>query len=73
MGEVKERVDGGYRMEAPKDCPPGVYSMMRTCWEQEPRRRPAFHKLKENLEQEMGKLSPGPGSRHGDGFRLGSG
>ncbi|XP_078115101.1 megakaryocyte-associated tyrosine-protein kinase isoform X2 [Sander vitreus] len=72
LKEVKERVEGGYRMEAPEDCPPSVYSLMRICWEQEPRRRPAFHKLREKLEREMGKRSPGPGSERRDGSRSGS-
>ncbi|XP_049444698.1 megakaryocyte-associated tyrosine-protein kinase isoform X1 [Epinephelus fuscoguttatus] len=67
LKEVKEKVEGGYRMEAPEDCPPGVYSLMRICWEQEPRRRPAFNKLREKLEREMGKCSPSPRSEHQDG------
>ncbi|XP_020487555.2 megakaryocyte-associated tyrosine-protein kinase isoform X1 [Labrus bergylta] len=62
LKEVKERVEGGYRMEAPEDCPPGVYSLMRICWKQEPRRRPTFHKLREKLEQETGNLSLDTGS-----------
>ncbi|XP_051233151.1 megakaryocyte-associated tyrosine-protein kinase isoform X2 [Dicentrarchus labrax] len=73
LKEVKERVEGGYRMEAPEDCPPGVYSLMKICWEQEPRRRPAFHKLREKLEREMGKCSPSPGSERRDGIRSASG
>ncbi|XP_028443719.1 megakaryocyte-associated tyrosine-protein kinase isoform X2 [Perca flavescens] len=72
LKEVKEMVEGGYRMEAPEDCPPSVYSLMRICWEQEPRRRPAFHKLREKLEREMGKRSPGPGSERRVGSRSGS-
>ncbi|XP_032381153.1 megakaryocyte-associated tyrosine-protein kinase isoform X1 [Etheostoma spectabile] len=72
LKEVKEKVEGGYRMEAPEDCPPSVYSLMMICWEQEPRRRPGFHKLREKLEQEMGKCSPGPGSEHRDGTTSGS-
>lgn len=71
LQEVKEKVEQGYRMEAPEDCPPGVYSLMRICWEQEPRKRPAFHKLREKLEREMAKISPSPGSQHGDGIRSG--
>ncbi|CAG08007.1 unnamed protein product, partial [Tetraodon nigroviridis] len=47
--EVKERVEQGYRMEAPEDCPPALYALMRACWEQDPRRRPTFHKLREKL------------------------
>ncbi|XP_056235467.1 megakaryocyte-associated tyrosine-protein kinase isoform X2 [Seriola aureovittata] len=73
LKEVKERVEGGYRMEAPEDCPPGVYSLMTICWEQEPRRRPAFHKLREKLEREMGEHSSSPGSERRDGIRSGSG
>ncbi|XP_056267117.1 megakaryocyte-associated tyrosine-protein kinase isoform X4 [Pseudoliparis swirei] len=65
LKEVKERLEGGYRMEAPEDCPPVVYSLMRICWEQEPCRRPAFNKLREKLEQEMGKHSPGSEGREG--------
>ncbi|XP_029286447.1 megakaryocyte-associated tyrosine-protein kinase isoform X2 [Cottoperca gobio] len=69
LKEVKEKVEGGYRMQAPDDCPPGVYSLMRMCWEPEPRRRPAFHKLREKLEREMGKLSPGCREGIGTGSR----
>uniref|UniRef100_A0A7N6AAV3 Tyrosine-protein kinase n=1 Tax=Anabas testudineus TaxID=64144 RepID=A0A7N6AAV3_ANATE len=60
--EVKEKVQKGYRMDAPEDCPPGVYSIMRVCWEEDPRKRPTFHKLREKLEREMGTQSPDPGS-----------
>ncbi|XP_036969875.1 megakaryocyte-associated tyrosine-protein kinase isoform X3 [Acanthopagrus latus] len=73
LKEVKERVERGYRMEAPEECPSGVYALMRICWEQEPRRRPAFHKLREKLEGEVGKWSPSPGSERRDGIRSASG
>ncbi|XP_075878989.1 megakaryocyte-associated tyrosine-protein kinase isoform X1 [Nelusetta ayraudi] len=66
LKEVKETVEGGYRMEAPEDCPPGVYALMRTCWEQEPRRRPTFHKLRDRLEQEIGKHNPASLVKDGD-------
>nr|XP_061832261.1 megakaryocyte-associated tyrosine-protein kinase-like isoform X1 [Nerophis lumbriciformis]XP_061832262.1 megakaryocyte-associated tyrosine-protein kinase-like isoform X1 [Nerophis lumbriciformis] len=52
LQEVKERVEGGHRMEAPGDCPPAVYALMTVCWDKEPRRRPAFHKVREKLEQQ---------------------
>lgn len=73
LSEVKEKVEGGYRMEAPEDCPPGVYSLMRICWELEPRKRPTFHKVREKLEQEMGKHHSDSGAKHGDGIRSRSG
>lgn len=60
-------------MEAPEDCPPGVYSLMRICWELEPRKRPTFHKVREKLEQEMGKHHSDSGAKHGDGIRSRSG
>ncbi|XP_016527287.1 megakaryocyte-associated tyrosine-protein kinase isoform X2 [Poecilia formosa] len=58
LKEVKEKVEAGYRMEAPEDCPPGAYAIMKLCWEQEPRKRPGFSKLREKLEQELSKTSP---------------
>ncbi|XP_034064142.1 megakaryocyte-associated tyrosine-protein kinase isoform X1 [Gymnodraco acuticeps] len=67
LKEVKEMVVGGYRMEAPEDCPPALYSLMRLCWEQEPRRRPAFNKLREKLEREAGKHSGGEGGTSASG------
>ncbi|XP_028260337.1 megakaryocyte-associated tyrosine-protein kinase isoform X2 [Parambassis ranga] len=72
LKEVKDRVDGGYRMEAPEDCPPGVYSLMRLCWEEEPRKRPGFHKLREKLEREMSKLSLGTEAECHEGIGSGS-
>ncbi|XP_034002938.1 megakaryocyte-associated tyrosine-protein kinase isoform X2 [Trematomus bernacchii] len=67
LKEVKDTVEGGYRMEAPEDCPPALYSLMRLCWEQEPRRRPAFNKLREKLEREAGKHSGGEGGSSASG------
>uniref|UniRef100_A0A671TD41 Tyrosine-protein kinase n=1 Tax=Sinocyclocheilus anshuiensis TaxID=1608454 RepID=A0A671TD41_9TELE len=55
LSEVRERVDQGYRMEPPDGCPPDVYSIMTSCWETEPKRRPSFLKLRERLEKELGK------------------
>uniref|UniRef100_A0A673YS81 Tyrosine-protein kinase n=1 Tax=Salmo trutta TaxID=8032 RepID=A0A673YS81_SALTR len=59
LKEVKELVEQGYRMEAPEECPPSVYALMRCCWEAEPRKRPSFQKLQEKLERELTKHSPG--------------
>lgn len=62
LSEVRQCVEQGYRMEAPEECPQGIYPLMRSCWEKEPRRRPSFHKLLEKLERELAKHSPGPAS-----------
>ncbi|KAM6962479.1 megakaryocyte-associated tyrosine-protein kinase [Aplochiton taeniatus] len=53
VSEVWERVQQGYRLEAPEGCPAGVYLLMRSCWEAEPRHRPPFHKLRLKLDNEL--------------------
>ncbi|XP_019727270.1 megakaryocyte-associated tyrosine-protein kinase isoform X2 [Hippocampus comes] len=73
LKEVMERVEGGFRMEAPEDCLPAIYALMTICWAKEPRRRPTFHKMREKLEQEMKKRCPGYESQHQDGVGRGSG
>ncbi|XP_062306814.1 megakaryocyte-associated tyrosine-protein kinase [Osmerus eperlanus] len=62
LSEVRQHVEQGYCMEAPEDCPAGVYLLMRSCWEKEPRRRPSFHKLRDKLERELAKHSSERGS-----------
>ncbi|XP_041086191.1 megakaryocyte-associated tyrosine-protein kinase-like [Polyodon spathula] len=62
LKEVKEKVEKGYRMEAPEDCPPAVYALMRSCWENDPGKRPSFRKLREKLEKEHRSWEPTPGS-----------
>ncbi|XP_067271436.1 megakaryocyte-associated tyrosine-protein kinase isoform X2 [Pseudorasbora parva] len=58
VSDVRERVDQGYRMEPPDECPPEVYAIMMSCWETEPKKRPSFHKLRDRLERERSKLVP---------------
>ncbi|XP_012683768.1 megakaryocyte-associated tyrosine-protein kinase isoform X2 [Clupea harengus] len=53
LKEVRERVEQGYRMEAPDDCPPAVYQLMGSCWQEEPGKRPSFHKLRDKLQKEI--------------------
>ncbi|KAM8939306.1 megakaryocyte-associated tyrosine-protein kinase [Pelodytes ibericus] len=51
--EVFERVQHGYRMEAPENCPPLMYSLMNSCWMEDPGKRPTFKKLRDKLEKMM--------------------
>lgn len=55
VSDVRERVDQGYRMEPPDECPPDVYAIMMSCWETDPKKRPSFHKLRDRLEKELSK------------------
>ncbi|XP_039372104.1 megakaryocyte-associated tyrosine-protein kinase isoform X2 [Mauremys reevesii] len=53
LKEVTEMVEKGYRMEAPEECPPSLYALMKSCWETEPGKRPSFKKLTEKLQKEL--------------------
>jgi serine/threonine protein kinase len=47
--EVGQRVAGGHRLErpmTPTECPPGVFSVMLKCWEEEAKARPTFAEVK---------------------------
>ncbi|XP_066551546.1 megakaryocyte-associated tyrosine-protein kinase isoform X3 [Amia ocellicauda] len=62
LKEVKEKVEKGYRMETPEDCPPSIYALMRSCWENDPGKRPSFRKLRDKLERELRNRDTGPPS-----------
>jgi fyn-related kinase len=47
--EVIEKVEAGYRMPKPVQCPDRLYNIMRSTWNREPERRPTFKYLKELL------------------------
>ncbi|XP_019509122.1 PREDICTED: megakaryocyte-associated tyrosine-protein kinase-like isoform X2 [Hipposideros armiger] len=53
LKEVTEAVEKGYRMEPPAGCPGPVHTLMSSCWEAEPARRPPFRKLAEKLAREL--------------------
>lgn len=53
LKEVTEAVEKGYRMEPPEGCPGPVHTLMSSCWEAEPARRPPFRKLAEKLAREL--------------------
>ncbi|KAI1891772.1 hypothetical protein AGOR_G00147200 [Albula goreensis] len=53
LKEVKEKVEQGYRMEAPEECPPSIYVLMKACWEADPGKRPSFRKLRDKLKREL--------------------
>nr|KAF6401730.1 megakaryocyte-associated tyrosine kinase [Rousettus aegyptiacus] len=53
LKEVTEAVEKGYRMEPPEGCPGPVHTLMGSCWEAEPARRPTFRKLAEKLAREL--------------------
>ncbi|KAM7126505.1 protein-tyrosine kinase 6 [Molossus nigricans] len=47
--EAFVRVDSGYRMPCPSECPPTVHKLMLSCWHRDPEERPGFKALREKL------------------------
>ncbi|EDL88742.1 PTK6 protein tyrosine kinase 6 (predicted) [Rattus norvegicus] len=43
------RVDAGYRMPCPLECPPNIHKLMLSCWSRDPKQRPCFKDLCEKL------------------------
>lgn len=39
----------GVRLEPPEQCPEEVYRLMQRCWEYDPRRRPSFGAVHQDL------------------------
>ncbi|XP_062849605.1 tyrosine-protein kinase Lyn-like [Trichomycterus rosablanca] len=48
--EVMARVQRGYRMSCPDNCPAELYEMMTTCWKSKPEERPTFDYMQSVLE-----------------------
>ncbi|XP_044774995.1 protein-tyrosine kinase 6 [Neomonachus schauinslandi] len=43
------RVNSGYRMPCPPECPPAAHRLMLSCWHRDPKHRPCFKALQEKL------------------------
>ncbi|XP_022453333.1 LOW QUALITY PROTEIN: protein-tyrosine kinase 6 [Delphinapterus leucas] len=43
------RVEAGYRMPCPLECPPTTHKLMLSCWHRDPEQRPHFKGLREKL------------------------
>ena len=49
--EVLVQVNQGYRMPQPPGCPDPLYQMMLDCWKTDPKERPKFEHLMDQLEE----------------------
>uniref|UniRef100_A0A182QEW6 Protein kinase domain-containing protein n=1 Tax=Anopheles farauti TaxID=69004 RepID=A0A182QEW6_9DIPT len=45
----------GYRMECPKNCSEEIYSIVRSCWTDDPKQRPSFKHLAGQFELLLGR------------------
>ncbi|KAK3566769.1 hypothetical protein QTP86_004529 [Hemibagrus guttatus] len=48
--EVMARVQRGYRMQCPDNCPPELYEIMTSCWKAKPEERPTFDYMQSVME-----------------------
>ncbi|CAF4920266.1 unnamed protein product, partial [Rotaria socialis] len=49
---VIDAVKRGERLKQPDKCPPKIFSIMASCWTDDPKDRPNFEKLVELLKKE---------------------
>ncbi|XP_033845033.1 tyrosine-protein kinase SYK [Periophthalmus magnuspinnatus] len=49
--DVMQMIESGGRMEAPANCPPEMYDLMRTCWTYKVEERPTFAVVEPRLRE----------------------
>ncbi|XP_071773658.2 tyrosine-protein kinase SYK isoform X1 [Centroberyx gerrardi] len=49
--EVMQMIEGGNRMDAPLNCPPEMYDLMRKCWTYKADERPGFSVVEPRLRE----------------------
>eukprot|EP00116_Pleurobrachia_bachei_P006778 sb/3467040/ len=48
--DVKDQIDAGYRLPKTRDTPPNIYQIMFGCWSYEPRSRPSFEEVHQQVK-----------------------
>lgn len=48
--DVITKLEDGYRMPEPSNCPPGLYQVMEACWHMDSAERPGFFDLTQQLD-----------------------
>ena len=46
---LRLELGSGIRLSQPSYCPPNIYNLMRSCWQDNPNSRPSFAQLKQSL------------------------
>uniref|UniRef100_A0A4W3ILD9 Tyrosine-protein kinase n=1 Tax=Callorhinchus milii TaxID=7868 RepID=A0A4W3ILD9_CALMI len=47
--QTREEVEQGYRLDAPESCPEEVHNIMMRCWDYNPKKRPTFSSIYQEL------------------------
>ncbi|PIK43166.1 putative vascular endothelial growth factor receptor 1-like, partial [Apostichopus japonicus] len=58
--EVFKKIENGYRLGKPDDCPFDVYEIMMQCWEYQPGDRPNFQQLENRHEEILKNMTSMP-------------
>ncbi|XP_019637941.1 PREDICTED: fibroblast growth factor receptor 4-like [Branchiostoma belcheri] len=58
VSELKHRLQTGFRMEQPEDCPRAMYDVMQQCWRWQPIQRPSFNMLYLTLDKHLAFYGP---------------
>ncbi|KAI8506610.1 Leucine-rich repeat-containing protein 15 [Branchiostoma belcheri] len=56
--ELKDRLQAGFRMDQPEDCPRAMYDLMQQCWRWQPIQRPLFSQLYLTLDKHLAFYGP---------------
>ena len=55
--EVTIKIQEGYRLPRPTNCPDPVYDLMKLCWKEDPSERCSFERLNKELQEISDQLS----------------
>ncbi|KAI8506522.1 Leucine-rich repeat-containing protein 15 [Branchiostoma belcheri] len=58
VSELKDRLQAGFRMDQPEDCPRAMYDLMKQCWRWQPIQRPLFSQLYLTLDKHLEFYGP---------------
>ncbi|VDM44570.1 unnamed protein product [Toxocara canis] len=55
--DMMEHLDANGRMEKPDNCPDNFYEVMKSCWEQDPSKRPEFGTIRQRLATQLEEVT----------------
>ncbi|XP_035685426.1 fibroblast growth factor receptor 4-like [Branchiostoma floridae] len=58
VNDLKDRLQAGYRMPQPEDCPDAMYDLMLQCWRWQPVLRPSFRTLEAKIDRNLAFYGP---------------
>lgn len=62
--EVIEKVKEGFRLSSPENCPSWIDSIIQSCWNSDPSKRPDFTSILKEFESKQNPILPIPSDPH---------